>query len=54
VLETFDLAEVPRNWYEGVGLAETDPRRAVIEVIYSSIYRDRWRIRSNSFAPEPF
>jgi len=52
LLQTFDLAEVPRNWYEGVGLAATDQRRAVIEVVYSSIYGDRWRIRSNSFAPE--
>ena len=53
LLQTFDLAEVPRNWYEGIGLSAADPRRAVIEVVYSSIYGDRWRIRSNSFAPEP-
>ena len=53
LLQTFDLAEVPRNWYDGVGLAAADPRRAVIEVVYSSIYGARWRIRSNSFAPEP-
>ena len=54
LLQTFALAEVPRNWYEGVGLAAVDPRRAVIEVVYSSIYGDRWRIRSSSFVPEPF
>jgi hypothetical protein len=54
LLQTFDLTEVPRNWYEGVGLPAADPRRSVIEVVYSSIYGDRWRIRSNSFAPEPF
>jgi hypothetical protein len=54
LLRTFALAEVPRNWYEGVGLAPADPRRAVIEVVYSSIYGDRWRIRSNSYVPEPF
>jgi hypothetical protein len=54
LLQTFALAEVPRNWYEGIGLAPVDPSRAVIEVVYSSIYGDRWRIRSNSFKPEPF
>jgi hypothetical protein len=54
LLQTFALAEVPRNWYEDVGLPAADPRRAVIEVVYSSIYGDRWRIRSDSFAPEPF
>jgi hypothetical protein len=30
LLQTFALAEVPRNWYEGVGVAPADPRRAVI------------------------
>jgi hypothetical protein len=54
LLQTFALAEVPRTWYEGVGLPSDDPHRAVIEVIYASIYGDRWRIRSNNFAPEPF
>jgi hypothetical protein len=53
LLRTFDLAEVPGNWYEGVGLAKVDQGRAVIEVVYASIYGDRWRIRSNKFAPEP-
>jgi hypothetical protein len=53
LLQTFDLAEVPHNWYEGIGLSAADPRRAVIEVVYSSIYGDRWRIRSNNFSPEP-
>jgi hypothetical protein len=53
LLQVFDLAEVPRNWLESVGVSSESPPRAVIEIIYSSVYGQRWRLRSNSFVPEP-
>jgi hypothetical protein len=45
----FDIAEVPKAWVQKAG-ATAD--RAVIEVIFSSVYGDRWRIRSDRLVPE--
>jgi hypothetical protein len=50
LLRLFRVAEVPRNWYDGVGAVESD--QAVIEITYSSVYGERWRLRSDRFAPE--
>jgi hypothetical protein len=51
LLQTFEIAEVPRSWYAGEGA--TNPEKAVIEIDYASVYGDRWRLRSDRFVPEP-
>jgi hypothetical protein len=48
-LGLFEIAEVPKRWYAGVRRA---PDRAVIVITYSTVYGDRWRIRSDRLAPE--
>ena len=55
MLETFEVAEVPRNWYTGLGLepAPEKAHRAVLQIEYASVYGDRWRVRSDSLVPEP-
>ena len=50
VLKLFQVAEVPESWYAGTGNAASD--RAVIEIIYASVYGERWRIRSDQIVPE--
>jgi hypothetical protein len=50
LLHTFDLAEVPRSWYTGVGA--TAPGKAVIVITYESVYGERWRVRSDRMVPE--
>jgi hypothetical protein len=50
LLTLVDVAEVPRNWYESVGAASTE--KAVIEITFSSVYGDRWRLRSDRLVPE--
>jgi hypothetical protein len=49
-LSLFQIAEVPRSWYADLGVAASD--KAVIEITYSSVYGDRWRIRSDQIVPE--
>ena len=51
LLQVFEIAEVPRSWYTGVGA--TNPEKAIIEIDYASVYGDRWRLRSDRFVPEP-
>jgi hypothetical protein len=51
LLRLFEIAEVPRSWYEGVNA--TSAEKAVIEIIFSSVYGDRWRVRSDRIVPEP-
>ena len=50
LLRHFEIAEMPRKWYTDYGAA--DSAKAVIEVIFSSVYGDRWRIRSGRIVPE--
>lgn len=50
LLRLFEVAEVPKSWYAGVGASGTE--KAVIEITYSSVYGDRWRIRSDRIVPE--
>lgn len=50
LLRLFDIAEVPRSWYAGVGAPQSG--RAVIEITFSSVYGDRWRVRSDRIVPE--
>jgi hypothetical protein len=51
LLHLFEVAEVARTWYAGVGAAGTE--KAVIQITYSSVYGDSWRIRSDRLIPEP-
>jgi hypothetical protein len=46
LLKTFEIAEVPRSWYA----AGQD--KAVIEITYSSVYGDKWRVRSDRIVTE--
>jgi hypothetical protein len=50
LLKLFDIAEVPRSWYEALSATG---EKAVIEIIFSSVYGDRWRVRSDHIVPEP-
>ena len=52
LLRRFEIAEVPESWYDGVGAARRGPQKAVLEITYSSIYGERWRIRSNAIVPD--
>jgi hypothetical protein len=51
LLRLFEIAEVPKSWYEGAGASGGG--KAVIEITYSSVYGDRWRVRSDRIVPEP-
>ena len=50
LLHLFDVAEVADSWYRAVGAEGSE--KAVIEITYSSVYGDRWRLHSNQFVPE--
>jgi hypothetical protein len=50
LLGLFEIAEVPRSWYENAGTTNTP--KAVIEIGYSSVYGDQWRVRSDRIVPE--
>lgn len=47
----FAMADAPPSWIEGKAHA-TD--KAVIGIEYSSVFGDRWRIRSDQLVPQPF
>jgi hypothetical protein len=50
MLKLFDIAEVPRAWYAAFKPSEL--QHAVIEIVYSSVYGERWRVRSDRIVPE--
>lgn len=50
MLDLFDLADVPDSWYATAKTTRKD--KAVIEVAFSSVYGERWRIRSDRVVPE--
>lgn len=52
LLKLFAIAEVPQAWLVGAGATGTD--KAVIEITYTSVYGDRWRLRSDQAVPQPF
>jgi hypothetical protein len=54
LLRLFEIAAVPRNWLTNAGIPLSPSGRAVLEVRYSSVYGDRWRVRSDRFIPERF
>jgi hypothetical protein len=48
-----ELAHDILDTFELVGRDDRPPaNRAVIEIVYSSIYGERWRIRSDSLVPQ--
>lgn len=52
MLRLFAIAEVPRAWLEATGATGTE--KAVIDITYTSVYGDRWRLRSDQSVPQPF
>ena len=50
LLKLFEVAEVPRAWYANTKTDGGD--KAVVEIIYASVYGDRWRVRSDRLVPE--
>lgn len=52
LLRLFAIAEVPKAWLVGTGATGTD--KAVIEITYTSVYGDRWRLRSDQAVPQSF
>jgi hypothetical protein len=52
ILRLFQIAEVPRLWYSDAGL--TGSEGAVIDITYSSVYGEHWRVRSDRIVPEAF
>ena len=51
MLRLFSLADAPQPWLVELGALGTD--KAVLEIVYSSVYGDRWRLRSDQFVPQP-
>ena len=52
LLTLFELVEVPRSWLANSNIPLNAAKRAVIEITYSSVYGDRWRVTSDRFVPE--
>jgi len=52
MVKLFALADVPPSWLDELQAQGGD--KAVIEIDYSSVYGDRWRIRSDQLVPQPF
>jgi len=50
MLKLFEIAEVPRVWYSRFKPAEL--QHAVIEIVYSNVYGNRWRVRSDRIVPD--
>jgi hypothetical protein len=49
-LRLFEIAEVPRAWYTDRGVLGGE--KAVIDITFSSVYGERWRVRSDRIVPE--
>ena len=52
MLRLFALADVPKAWLVSNGAL--NPDKAVIIVTYTSVYGDRWRLRSDEYVPQAF
>jgi hypothetical protein len=50
MLRLFEIAEVPRQWYKSLGVAGGD--KAVLVITYTSVYGERWRVRSDRIVPD--
>ncbi len=53
LLGLFEVAEVPRLWLRNMNLPESGANRAVLVIDYSSVFGDRWRVRSDRIRQEP-
>ena len=51
LLHLFVIAEVPNTWLVGPGVTKPPSERAGVIVTYSSVYGERWHLRSDSFVP---
>ena len=51
LLGLFAVAEVPKTWLIGLGVDTPVSEKAVLIVTYSSVYGERWHLRSDSFVP---
>jgi hypothetical protein len=52
MLRLFALADAPPAWLASLGATATE--KAVMEVEYSSVYGDRWRLRADQRVPQSF
>ena len=53
LLHLFVVAEAPSTWLTMAGVTGPASERAVLIVTYSSVYGEKWHLRSDSFAPVP-
>jgi hypothetical protein len=51
LLHLFVIAEVPKTWLTSTGTDGPASEKAVIIVTYSSVYGEKWHLRSDSFVP---
>jgi hypothetical protein len=51
MLRTFALADAPPSWLDELQARGGD--KAVIDIVFSSVYGERWRIRSDQQVPQP-
>ncbi len=52
LLRTFQFVAVEDGPSSGEGSA-TAPEKAVLEIEYSSVYGEHWRVRSDRVVPDP-
>jgi len=52
LLSVFDIGEVPDTWYTANGVVRSGPDKAIIEITYTSVYGERWRVSSDKVVPE--
>jgi len=51
MLRLFTIADAPPSWLDELQARGGD--KAVIDIVFSSVYGDRWRIRSDAQVPQP-
>jgi hypothetical protein len=51
MLRLFAIADAPPSWLDELQARSGD--KAVIDIVFSSVYGDRWRIRSDRPVPQP-
>jgi hypothetical protein len=52
LLSLFDMGEVPKSWYDELGLPVSGPDKAIVEITYRSVYGERWHVRSDRVVPD--
>jgi hypothetical protein len=51
LIQLFVIAEVPKTWLASLGADRPASDKALIEITYSSVYGERWRLQSDRFVP---